>query len=120
MSNSIASMPSIPPSSPRRYRHRLQFAFLTALKHIWKALPGWIMLTRRHAEEILQLPSLVDSEKKDLVIAWNSVHAPEEVTAPPISTSLSLPLFLSLSDLSLHTLSDLSVHRSTSQRFSPC
>lgn len=46
---------------------------------MWKALPGWIMITRRHAEDIVNLPSLVDPTNKDLVIAWNTVHAPEEV-----------------------------------------
>ena len=28
---------------------------------VWKALPGWIMLTRRHAYEIVHLPSCVGS-----------------------------------------------------------
>lgn len=46
-------------------------------KSVWKALPGWVMLTRRHAQEILALPALAGTD--DLVLAWNTVHAPEEV-----------------------------------------
>jgi hypothetical protein len=58
------------------------------------------MLTRRHAEEIMSLPSLVDPDRKDLVIAWNSVHAPEEVYFP---TMLSLLGYLRDDPQTLHT-----------------
>ena len=54
-------------------------SMIMTIKYVWKALPGWIMITRRHAEDIVKLPSLVDPIDKDLVIAWNTVHAPEEV-----------------------------------------
>lgn len=73
---------------------------LPSPQNIWKALPGWIMLTRRHAEEILKLPSLVDPDRKDLVIAWNTVHAPEEVY---FSTMLSLLGYLRDDPKTLHT-----------------
>ena len=56
-------------------------------KVVWKSLPGWIMLTRRHAYEIVCLPSCVGY---DLVSAWGpsgtwtqwsgGVFAPEEVS----------------------------------------
>jgi hypothetical protein len=58
------------------------------------------MLTRRHAEEILKLPSLVDPDHKDLVVAWNTVHAPEEVY---FSTMLSLLGYLRDDPKTIHT-----------------
>ena len=63
-------------------------------KYVWKALPGWIMLTRRHAVEIVRLPALVNA---DLIAAWGpggqwseikgGVFAPEEVY---FATNLSI------------------------------
>ena len=63
-------------------------------KYVWKALPGWIMLTRRHAVEIVRLPTLVNA---DLITAWGpggqwnerkgGVFAPEEVY---FATNLSI------------------------------
>ena len=63
-------------------------------KNVWKALPGWIMLTRRHAVEIVRLPTLVNA---DLIAAWGpggqwserkgGVFAPEEVY---FATNLSI------------------------------
>eukprot|EP01039_Chlorochromonas_danica_P011224 gene11224-12521_t len=79
-------------------------------KAVWKSLPGWIMLTRAHAEEILALlrrmggwekgkvdieggtlSSSVSSSVRDLVDAFGlpgpwregrGVHAPEEIFFP--------------------------------------
>lgn len=61
------------------YSHYFIILIIYILKYVWKALPGWIMITRRHAEDLVKLPSIVDPTNKDLVIAWNTVHAPEEV-----------------------------------------
>lgn len=47
-------------------------------EYVWKSLPGWVMLTRKHAEAIISLPSKVNCP--DFVVAWNIVHAPEEVS----------------------------------------
>lgn len=65
------------------------------------------MITRRHAEELTKLPSLVDPDKKDLVIAWNTVHAPEEVY---FSTMLALLGFLRDEPNATHT-----IHRNSDQ-----
>jgi len=53
---------------------------------VWKAIPGWVMLTRRHAAEVVCLPK---ASGCDLVSAWGpggqwsedkgGVFAPEEV-----------------------------------------
>lgn len=63
-------------------------------KNVWKSLPGWIMLTRRHAVEIVRLPVLVNA---DLITAWGpggqwnerkgGVFAPEEIY---FATNLSI------------------------------
>ena len=63
-------------------------------KYVWKSLPGWIMLTRKHAIEIVRLPALVNA---DLIAAWGpggqwnerkgGVFAPEEVY---FATNLSM------------------------------
>lgn len=58
-------------------------------EYVWKSLPGWIMLTRKHAEAIISLPQKVGCD--DFVVAWNEVHAPEEVYFP---TMLALVGFL--------------------------
>jgi hypothetical protein len=47
------------------------------VQSVWKALPGWVMLNRRHAQEVADLPARAGTD--DLVLAWNTVHAPEEV-----------------------------------------
>lgn len=65
------------------------------------------MVNRRHAEELIKLPSLVDPERKDLVVAWNSVHAPEEVYFP---TLLALLGFLRDDPNATHT-----VHRNSDE-----
>ena len=46
-------------------------------EYVWKALPGWVTLTRKHAEAITSLPAKVNCP--DFVVGWNIVHAPEEV-----------------------------------------
>ena len=57
-------------------------------KSVWKSFPGWIALTRKHAEDIVKLPETVGA---DLVAAWGkgaytssngNVWAPEEVYFP--------------------------------------
>lgn len=45
--------------------------------YVWKSLPGWVMLTRKHAQAIVSLPGKVDCP--DFVVAWKEVFAPEEV-----------------------------------------
>ena len=60
-------------------------------KCVWKCFPGWIALTRRHAEDIVELPKKV---RADLVAAWGkgafarnqstNVWAPEEVYFPTL------------------------------------
>ena len=83
--------------------------------YVWKCIPGWMMLTRRHAVEINQIPTILssnnnssnnynssdsDSDVVDVVKAWgqgqwnednNNVWAPEEVYFP---TMLALLGFL--------------------------
>jgi hypothetical protein len=48
-------------------------------EYVWKSLPGWVMLTRKHAEAIISLPAKVNCP--DFVPGWNIVFAPEEVSA---------------------------------------
>ncbi len=76
---------------------------LLVVQAVWKAVPGWIMLTRRHAAEIVALNSKrFASQLGDLVAAWGppgqwtersqGVFAPEEVFFP---TMLALLGYLS-------------------------
>ncbi len=51
------------------------------------------MITRRHAEDIVTLPRF-DSDRSDLVSAWNTVHAPEEVPFLILFDLTFLGLFL--------------------------
>ena len=62
-------------------------SMLSLPQDVWKALPGWIMLTRRHAQGVVSLPGRVDTD--DLVLAWNTVHAPEEVLSSIRGYSIS-------------------------------
>ena len=57
-------------------------------EYVWKSLPGWVMLTRKHAEAIISLPDKVNCP--DFVVAWNTVFAPEEVRR---FSSITLILF---------------------------
>ena len=41
---------------------------------MWKSLPGWVALSRRHAEMVQRVPLLV-GEEHDLVAAWETVWA---------------------------------------------
>ena len=50
---------------------------------VWKSLPGWVALSRRHAEMVQRVPLLV-GEEHDLVAAWETVWAPEEVYFPTL------------------------------------
>ena len=61
---------------------------------VWKSLPGWILLTRPHALEILLVPTCCQA---DLVCAWGrgqwtetngGVFAPEEVYFPTMLSIL--------------------------------
>mmetsp|Transcript_38500 Transcript_38500/g.39185 ORF Transcript_38500/g.39185 Transcript_38500/m.39185 type:complete len:414 (-) Transcript_38500:96-1337(-) len=54
---------------------------------VWKSLPGWIMLTRSHALEIVALREIVDY---DYISAFNNVFAPEEIFFPTILSVLGL------------------------------
>ncbi len=53
---------------------------------IYKALPGWCLLTKKHAKQILDLPSQ-ELDGDDLYPLFRDVWAPEEVYFP---TALSL------------------------------
>lgn len=46
---------------------------------VWKALPGWVMLTRRHVAELLRLRTVLGG---DHIAAWERVFAPEEMYFP--------------------------------------
>lgn len=48
-------------------------------EYVWKSLPGWVTLTRKHAEAIISLPAKVNCP--DFVVGWDIVHAPEEVSS---------------------------------------
>jgi hypothetical protein len=52
---------------------------------IYKALPGWCLLSKKHAEQVLNLPEQLGG--KELYPLFKSVWAPEEVFFP---TALSL------------------------------
>ena len=66
---------------------------------VWKSLPGWILLTRRHAIDILNLPiklggnptasflppvhdTNLNASSVDLPQAFRDVYAPEEIFFP--------------------------------------
>lgn len=49
---------------------------------VWKALPGWILLTRKHAADICDIQRRVGGT--DIISAWTRVFAPEEVYFPTL------------------------------------
>lgn len=55
---------------------------------VWKALPGWIMLTRKHAQAIVDLPSMIGGD--ELWPAFRRVFAPEEVYFPTMLAVLGV------------------------------
>jgi len=66
---------------------------------IWKALPGWIILSRSHAQDILNLPTQLSNTP--IWPAFSKVWAPEEVYFP---TSMALLGHLPSNDVKLVSL----------------
>jgi hypothetical protein len=67
---------------------------------IWKALPGWCLLSRKHMQAILDMPSTY-LEHDNLWPVFDEVWAPEEVFFP---TALSLLGFLPSEEVVLRSL----------------
>jgi len=63
---------------------------------IHKALPGWCLVSRKHAQAVLDLPSQLGDGAPDLWPAFNNVWAPEEVYFP---TALALLGYLPGNDV---------------------
>lgn len=93
----------IPPAVNIYEGHQLYiFVMLLVQQLVWKALPGWILLTRRHAVDVLSLHRRVGGEATDtysppidgdigaftasravdLPHAFRNVYAPEEIFFP--------------------------------------
>lgn len=54
---------------------------------IWKALPGWCLLSRKHAQSVIDLPMSLGGRDMELWPLFEDVWAPEEVFFP---TALAL------------------------------
>jgi hypothetical protein len=98
-------------NSPRCSRFDETHCFNLLSKHfppesIYKALPGWCLLSRKHAQSILDLPTVLglhkeSQEESDLCTLFENVWAPEELYFP---TCLALTGHLSGGNVTFKSL----------------